>query len=288
MVLCLAVGTLSVSAQKRDQSLPELRAVLEGVEGYLRDYFSRAQSIVSDETVVIQEVGPDMMALIAPPRTLKSEVRISWEPSADGTISSPEVLRATIAVNGRAPREKDRDKCFDPGATSPELLAQLFVPPNSSQFSYRVAGRGRIDGRPTVVLEVKDTATGPVEIIEKPGAEGQSCKYFPKPGVAKWRVSVDAERYVVLRVEESLYQQYEVTIPADRVAKTPRLELTVERSEQTTEYKPIKFTEPDEVVYMPVRRSTLSIVKGSPTPRKKWLFSYKNYRRFMTGGRIIQ
>ena len=115
LVLALVFGSASAVAQKAP--LANLQDTLTRVTAYLQDYFAHAQNIVADETVRVQELGYDLLGASIPPRTLRNELRISWEPAEGGGITTPQVLRDVISVNGRPPREKDRDRGMALGAT---------------------------------------------------------------------------------------------------------------------------------------------------------------------------
>ncbi|MGE3959450.1 MAG: hypothetical protein AB7H96_22235 [Vicinamibacterales bacterium] len=283
LLAALVLGLASPRLFAQKPPLPDVATTLDRVAAYLEAYFARAQSIVADETVRVQELNGDLLSAAAPPRILKNELRISWEPAPGGGISSPQVLREPVSVNGRAPREKDQDKCFDPQAISPEILGSLFLPENRAQFTYRVTGTGRSNKRPAILLEIRDTDKGPV-IVET----NENCSRFGKPGSSRWRAWIDAETYAVLRLDESLAVAYDVTIPADRRLHTQQLEVTVERVDTSIVYRRVTFKDPDESVMLPASRETVQVIRNSPTPRVRTSYTYRNYRRFMTGGRIVQ
>jgi hypothetical protein len=281
LVCAIVFGAVTAEAQKAP--LANLEDTLTRVTAYLQDYFARAQSIVADETVRVQELGYDLLGASTPPRTLRNELRISWEPGEGGGITTPQVLRDLISVNGRPPREKDRDRCFDPQAISPEILGSLFLPENRKQFSYKVGGNGKSNGRAAILLDIRDLETGPVEV-----ESDENCSRFGKPGSTRWRAWIDAETYAVLRLDETLAMPYDVTIPANRALRTQRLDVMVERVDTTIVFKRVAFKDPDEFVMLPATRETVQVIRNSPTPRMRTSYTYRNYRRFMTGGRIVQ
>jgi hypothetical protein len=281
LLVLLLAPTSALVAQKEPSITVE--ETLARVTEYLQGYLARAQSIICDETVRVQELGYDLLSSSFPARVLQNELRISWEPSEDGGISEPQILRNMISVNGRAPRPKDTDRCFDPKAISPEILSSLFLPENRTQFSFKVAGTGKSNGRQAIILEIRDTSTGPVEV-----SSDEHCSRFGKPGSSRWRAWVDAETFAILRLDESIVVPYDVTIPADKKLRTPRLNVTVERVDTTITYRRVEFKDPDETVMLPASRETVQVIRNSPTPRMRTSYSYRNYRRFITAGRIVQ
>ena len=97
-----------------EQSAIDLAAVLERAGVSVTEYFARAQSIVCLEKVSLQRLA---MALAAdgPARRVESELRLSWEPSADNpTPTEARTLRQVLRVNGSPPRKKDYENCTTP------------------------------------------------------------------------------------------------------------------------------------------------------------------------------
>ena len=289
LVACVALlaGCVSVATSAQKAPVPDLSLTLAGVTEYLQDYFARAQSIICDETVRIQALGSDLLAVESLPRVVRNELRISWEPAEGGGITAPQVLRELISVNGRPPRIKDRerdgDRCFDQHAISPEILGSLFLPENRADYTYKVAGLGKSGGRPAVLLDIQDVSSGPVEMH----VDGV-CSSFGKPGTLKWRVWIDAGSYAVLRLDQSLNKQYEVTIPANRRLGVERRLITVERSDETIVFKRVEFKDPADTIMLPATREAVQVLRNSFSPRMRTSFTYRNYRRFMTSGRIVQ
>ncbi|HUR33511.1 MAG TPA: hypothetical protein VM032_06925 [Vicinamibacterales bacterium] len=280
VALLLGGGSLTVTAQPK--AAVDLSDTLARVAEYVQSYFARAQSIICDETVRVQALGYDLLSDLTPGRTLEHELRVSWEASADGSLATPQVLRNLLRVNGRPPREKDRDKCFDPQATSPEVLG-IFLPENQKQLTFRLANRTRSGGRPAFLLEVRDREDGPVTV-----QANENCVRFGKPGGSWWQAWVDAETHAVLRLDEHLARPYDVTVPANPKLRTPRMDVMVERVDTSIVYRAVTFTDPDETVLLPASKESVQVIRNSPSPRMRTSYTYRNYRRFMTSGRIVQ
>ena len=281
-LLC-ALAVPPLSAQRAQTA--DVSATLDRVSEAVQTYFARAQSIICDETVRIQEIGADLLSGSSPARIVRNELRVSWQPAEDGeTTAPPVVLRSLISVNGRPPRAKDQDKCFDPAASSPELLGELFLPENRAKF--QVTGRppGKVNGKRALVFDMVDLEKGPVFV-----EADENCAKFGKPGMTRSRVWVDAETYAVMRIEQSLTRPYDVTIPADRKTRRVARDLTVERSDHSITYKLVAFTDPDESILLPATFDTVQVLRNSAgSPRMRITSNFRNFRRFMTGGRIVQ
>ncbi len=280
--VALLAGCLSVATSAQKAPPVDVDATVARVAEYVQHYFARAQSIICDETVRVQSLGYDLLGDQSPGRTLRSELRVSWEPDENGGLGTPQILRTLISVNGRRPRERDRDKCFDPQATSPEVLG-IFLPENQQQLTFKSAGRGKSNGRAALMIDVIDHEDGPVTV-----ETNENCVRFGKPGGSWWRAWVDAETFAILRLDEHLSRPFDATIPADRKMGTPRIDAIIERVDTSITYRPVTFADPDETVLLPASKDTMQVIRNSPSPRVRTTYTYRNYRRFMTSGRIVQ
>src|SRR6185436_4893639 len=116
--LCLLPASLGVSAVLAaglSAQVPgDLASTLARVGDRVRQYYSRAQSIMCIERVTVQplrsDLGPDGFG-----RVLEYELRIDWD-AADDVDGPPEarVVRELRKVNGRPPRPNDNEGCLDP------------------------------------------------------------------------------------------------------------------------------------------------------------------------------
>lgn len=283
-VACVALLVAGLSVATSAQKAPpvDVSATVARVAEYVQNYFARAQSIICDETVRVQSLGYDLMGDQAPGRTLRHELRVSWESGPDGSLAPPQVFRTLLSVNGRRPRERDRDNCFDPQATSPEVLG-IFLPENQKQLSFKSAGRGKSNGRAALLIDVIDHEDGPVKV-----ETNENCVRFGKPGGSWWRAWVDADTYAILRLDEHLSRPFDATIPADRKLGTQRIDAIIERVDTSISYRAVTFADPDETVLLPASKETVQVIRNSPSPRMRTSYTYRNYRRFMTSGRIVQ
>jgi hypothetical protein len=63
---------------------------------------------------------------------------------------------------------------------------------------------------------------------------------------------------------------------------------TIERADSTTSYRPVTFQDPDETVMLPASIVSLQVIRNSGMPRLRTYQKFSKYRRFITGGRIVQ
>jgi len=52
-------------------------------------------------------------------------------------------------------------------------------------------------------------------------------------------------------------------------------------------FKRVSFDDPSETLILPVTSSAMQIIRGAGTPRLRTMTTYTNYKRFLTGGRIV-
>lgn len=284
LVACLALAqhTLASAAGQRKPTR-DVSSLVARVGDYVAEYLSRAQSIIADEAVRIQSIRSDMMSDGSPQRVVRNELRLLWEPGADGAPGTPQVLRTLLTVNGRPPRPKDEDKCFDPKATTPETLS-LFLPESRDELTFSYAGEGKSGGRRAAMVDLRERVKG----TPTPTQEG-TCHSLTLPGRTWWRVWVDEATGTVLRLDQHLTGIVDWTIPADPVHHTPQYSTLLERLDVSITYKRVAFKDPDEFLMLPASKETVQMLRGGPfSPGIRITQEYRNYRRFMTGIRIVQ
>jgi len=274
-VVAGAVVSTAVGADLADT----LSRVGERVEAY----YSRARSIVCTETVVLQPLTYDLAA-DGFARRLVYELRVEWEPPGPGeTSGEAHVVRELLSVNGRRPGPKDEPKCTDPKPVSPEPLAML-LPSRQSEFVFKPAGGGRTAGRASLSFDYQAAGTPPATVSWK-----DECVSVDVPAKTKGRVWVDAATGDVLRLDEHLSGMFDFAVPREHQRDWHVGSMTLERADSSTQYKPVKFAEPDETVLLPASIESVWIFRtpnGASRTRRSQTFS--SYRRFTTGGRIVQ
>ena len=64
--------------------------------------------------------------------------------------------------------------------------------------------------------------------------------------------------------------------------------MTLERADMSIRYRPVTFSDPDETLMLPAEISPSSMWRNGGSPGSRITQSFSNYRRFVTGGRIIR
>lgn len=285
VALALSLSLFSASGAAEKAAPFDVAQVLARLGEFVTGYYSRAQSILCEETVRLQPLSPDLSPDTSFPRRLLYDLRVSWEASADGDAPDAQVMRTLITVNGRPPRKNDKDGCMDPRSLSPEPL-NMFLPEHQDEYAFQAAGRGKVGGRAALIMDYASRERGPIAAHRREGRE--DCFSIELPGRTRGRVWVDAETFEVLRLDEHLAGMYDVRLPPDRKnAFTPTM-LVVERLDSSIVYRRVTFTDPDETIVLPASMETVTVVRNSGSPRMRTSQTFRNYRRFMTGARIVQ
>lgn len=281
---------LAFAAAAGAQALPpaDLDGTLAQAAARVEEFFTRAASLVVSEHVYVQPLGFGLTG-DGPGRTVESELRLSWAPDADGEAATEaQTLRLVTKVNGRRPRANDPRNCTAPEQhdTETQVLSML-LPGQRGDYTWRLAGRGRADGRAAILIDFQEKAK--IEVTDVRVVENNDdCISYNIEGGLRGRVWVDAETYDVLRMDHRLGGQVEVKLPRvlhRRVGVNPIW--TVERIDTTYRFKRVRFQDPEETLVLPVSASSLRVTHGAGTPRIRVTTEYKGYRRFLTGGRMV-
>lgn len=285
-VLAASIGTATVVAQTSD----DLDTVLAHVGERIAEYYKRAQSVMCIEKFTVQPIGwtfgPEGLA-----RTTESELRIEID-ADDGDGSEAKVLRLIRKINGRAPREKDKEKkdrsgCTDPNPLSPEPLAFL-LPAHRSEYAFKLAGRGKGKDADALFLEFKTVRGGPrPELVE--ASNGRDDCYESKGTIpTQGRVSVDANSFDVLRIEEHLVGPVDLRVSNTLRRRRHMLDdMTIERLDVTMRFKRVVFRDPEDVLLLPESIDDLRVFRGGlQSTRRSQIFS--EYRRFVTDARLVK
>jgi hypothetical protein len=281
LVAALLLGTGSVAVAQKAPPL-DMPAMLSRLADSVAAYYARAQSVICEEVVLLQSLDYDLLSDDTPARRLLYELRVSWEPPPDGGVPEATVQRTLLRVNSRKPREKDRDACMDPKSVSPEPLA-MFLPVNQPDYTFAVARQGKVDGREALMIDYRSREEGPVTATRR-----DDCFSIQLPGRTKGRVWVDQETAEVLRLDERLTGMVDVTVPPDPRHRSGPDRVVVERLDSSIVYSRVDFTDPDESIMLPASKVTLTVIRNSGSPRMRTTQRFRNYRRFITGGRIVQ
>jgi hypothetical protein len=263
---------------------PDLGALLARVGAAVERYYARAQSIICVETVRIQSLGLDLIPDTSASRQLTYELRVAWADAENGQTPDAVVQRDLLKINNRAPRPKDKAECLDPSAVSPDTL-EMLLPAKQSDYAFTSAGSTRFKGRDAFLVDYKARQNGPVTATAHEDRE--DCWRIDMPGHTRGRVWIDAQSDEVLRLDEHLNGFVDVVLPADRKRGRSPQPVVFERLDSSVVFGPVVFTDPDETLTLPISVDSLTVARNAGTPRVRKTQRFTNYRRFITGGRIV-
>ena len=282
-VVALALTAMTLTGQAQ----PNTDELLARVGERVAEFYRRAQNIICIEKSTVQGVdfnhSPDGFV-----RTVESELR--FEADNDQAPGEATIVRRIRKVNGRIPRDKDkkdRAGCTDPNPFSSEPLAFL-LPAHRSEYQFKTAGMAKDRNRLALMIDFAsvDRESNP-ELIEDPGGH-DDCFDWSGHIASKGRIWVDAGTYDVVRVERGLKGPVDVKVPT-LIQRRQSLDswVVIVRDDVTIRYKTVAFNEPEEVFLLPESIDTFTVVRGGlESTRRNQTFS--EYKRFVTGGRILQ
>ncbi len=271
-VLIVAAGAALAAQQPEPETVSR-------IGDYVERYYARAQSIVADETVVVQPMTRDF-GFDGLPRTLRYELRLEWNPSADREEDVATVVRRLISARGPRLGPPKQPDCLDPRGVSPEPLAFL-LPDRRSKFRFTMAGTSRVDGQIAVRVDYRPVRPEPAQVTW----DGE-CGKIELPGRLRGRLWADPVTFEILRVDESLVGQVELPGPPRLPAGSSR-SFTLERADTTTVYTRVVFSDPYETLLLPSRVESVTVIRNSGVPRVRVTQELTNYRRFVTGSRLL-
>jgi hypothetical protein len=124
---------------------------------------------------------------------------------------------------------------------------------------------------------------------EEPKVEWKDeCVKIDLPGRSRGRIWFDPETSEILRLDESIVGMVDIPVPAKQQRMGGAMFMTIERADSTIRYQRVPFRDPDETLVLPSSIDTLTVVKNSGNPRTRISQTFSNYRRFVTGSRIVQ
>jgi hypothetical protein len=259
----------------------DFSARLTHISERVEQFYARARTVTSKETVRLQPLESDFRSL-APQRQLVYELRVAWDPPADGAApTEASVLRQLLTINGRPPRPKDEPQCMDPKTVSPDALA-LLLPHNRDEYQFKPAGQARVDGRAALTIDFKSISSDRPEIVWR-----GTCVSVSLPGRTRGRLWIDDETDDVLRIDEHLVGLFEFPVPRDQWRAGAPLSMVIERADSSIRYRAVKFEDPDETLMLPRSIETVTVWRNAGVNRVRMTQVFSDYRRFVTDGRIV-
>ncbi|MEO7272465.1 MAG: hypothetical protein ABIX28_17740 [Vicinamibacterales bacterium] len=287
-VLLVASGS-TFAAALVPASPPDLRVLMAHVGERVAGYYDRAHSVMFVERSIVQPIASNWSSE-GLARTVESELRVEYRGDDGERLAEPRVTRRIRQINGREPRERDRrdrSGCTDPSPVSPEPLA--FVLPAQRDAYQFLSVRDVVErGRPALVVEFASVdRTSDPELIED--ARGHDDCFDWRGRVAtRGRMWIDSATHDVLRVDRRIPGPVSVRVPL-MLQRRHQLEpwMTLDRDDVTMRYRLVTFTDPDEVALMPEAIESLTVFRGGLQSARR-VETYSEYRRFVTGTRIIR
>ena len=258
----------------------DLASILARAGQAIEIHFSQARQILSSEEVWVRQSGADRRLLGGPVRMVYDR-RIEWDAGvgADSQAPSARVLRELIEVNGRAPTDRDIDRCVQAISEAEDPLV-ILLPSQQGDYSFALESVDTVDGRAVAKLSYEPRVPEESNIQ----VDGD-CMLLAHPTVGDVWIDVDLGH--VVRLDERLPGQIDYRRPPDRALLASE-RFTLERSDKTTRYEAVTFQDPEETVMMPVQMSSLSVIRGGGlVPRIQFLHRFSNYRRFLGEGRLV-
>jgi hypothetical protein len=284
LVLALALIIMTGTGAQAQPGVDEL---MMRVGERIAEFYKRATNVICVERSTVQPVtfnnSPGGFA-----RTVESELHV--EADSGDAPGEASMVRTIRKVNGRVPREsdrKDRSGCTDPNPLSSEPLAFL-LPAHRAEYQFRTAGTAKDRNRAVLMIDFASVnRTSDPELVEDPGGH-DDCFDWSGHIASRGRVWVDAASYDVVRVERGLRGPVDVRVPA-LIQRRHHLEswVVIERDDVAIRYRTVAFSDPDEELLLPESINSLTVVRGGlESTRRNQTFS--DYKRFVTGGRILQ
>jgi len=286
LAFVLAVLEAAVTTDAGAQAQPNVDELLSRVGEKIAEFYERAQRVICLETSRVQPINLSYSPL-GFARTVESELRVEAE---GGDIAGgAKVVREVRKVNGRVPRDKDRksrDGCTDPNPWSTEPLAFL-LPAHRSEYQFTWAGFAKDRNRPAIRIDFASVNRKSNPELTEDMEGHDDCFDWSEPVTSKGRIWVDAESYEVLQVEQSVNGTVLVKVPL-RIQRRHNLGnyVLIIREDTTIRYQKVAFSDPDESLLVPESIYPLSLLSGGlQSTRRSQVYS--DYRRFVTGGRVV-
>jgi hypothetical protein len=248
---------------------------------YVESYYTRAASIVTEETVVVQPLSRDL-GNDGFPRRAVYELRVEWNPDAATAAERATAVRELIKATGPALFDPGDERCGDPPSITPEPLAFL-LPGNQREWNFVLGRPGRMAGRTAMVVDYTRREAHPPQVVSD-----HDCLFSDLSGQTAGRLWADPATAEIFKLEERLLGMVDVKIPKALQKKGKPTEVTYERMNSEVTYKRVPFTDPDEELLLPATIETVQVYRSENGPsRLRITQTFTNYRRFVTESRLV-
>jgi hypothetical protein len=288
----VVIGTIAlcawwVSISAAPQPPPDIEALMTRIGERVSGYYRQAHRVIGIERSTVQPIGSNWMPE-GFARTVESELRVESDSTADGSVPVANVIRDVRRINGQAPRERDknaRSGCTDPNPLSPEPLAFL-LPANRGDSRFTSVRDGKENGRRALVIDfISANRESRPELIEDERGR-DDCFDWSGPLATRGRVWVDPNTHDVLRTERRLEGPVDVRVPVTLQRRYGFGSwIVLERDDLTMRYKPVAFSDPDEVIRLPASIESVTVLRGGLQSIRR-MSTFSGYRRFLGTGRV--
>ena len=277
----LVAAAASAAAQPPPPSASGLEPLLARISARVEQFYARARTVTSRESVRFQQLESDFRP-VGFARRLVYELRLAWDPEGDGRSPiEAKVLRQLMTVNGRPPRPKDEPECTDPEGVSTDALSMLLAQ-KRSVYEFTAAGPVRFEKRAALAIDFRNVSKEPPEITWT-----EECVRVTVPGRTRGRIWVDAETFDVLRLDERLTGMFDFPTSEKIARRNGVYRMALERYDSSIRYHEVTFDDPPETLTLPRRVETTALWSGLGARRYFVTQEYSDYRRFVTGGRVV-
>ena len=271
------------------QTPPDIQTILGRVGVRVAEYYHRAQSLVCTDVYTVLPIEPDWSP-DGMPRIVHSELHLELSAADGHGLPDATVVRKILTIDGRPPRERDktdRSACMDPNPLSPEPLAFL-LPQHRDEYQFTSLKMGKEHSRAALIIDFASAADRSQHDLVVDPTGHHDCYDWTGSLATNGRVWVDAETFDVLRVDRHLRGPVDIRVPRklQQEAGFDR-SVTLDNEDESLRYKPVAFSNPDEQILLPSSIDVTTIIRpGLQSVRRTDTFS--DYRRFLTGGRIVR
>jgi hypothetical protein len=289
LVAALALAVLdrpSLIAQTAPTGVGEL---LERVSRYVQAYYARAQSLMVEETVMVQPVRADL----APDgfaRSLLYDLRFEWTPGQGDEKPQVQIVRELLRANRRPAKAGDEPKCLDPAPVTPEPL-EFLLPGHHDDYAFSGGLPTLLDGQLAILLEYTPRSSGtPKATVDPKGTGDKDCLSMDVPRRFRGRIWIDPESAAVRRIDEALIGPTDVPLPMEAQRRRGfggGLYITLSRSNSSVRYTAVTFADPEETLMLPTSIENVWITIAGGSRGVRMTQEYRNYRRFLTESRIV-
>jgi hypothetical protein len=149
-------------------------------------------------------------------------------------------------------------------------------------YEFTAAGPVRFENRAALAIDFRTVSKEPPEVTWT-----EECVRVSVPGRTRGRIWIDAETFDVLRLDEHLTRMFDFPTSEKIARENGVFRMALERYDSSIRYREVTFDDPPETLTLPQRVETTALWSGLGTRRYLITQEYSDYRRFVTGGRVV-